>query len=203
MTTVFVAGEKSAKTVTHSYTFNMKTTVEQDVWQWITGYVEVNHKFYDYKFPPCPYARSARLKGLVDVQAYTSGSALKFIQQQVSDLLLDRKFNVRVLVFPAWLRWLKPLHWAINRLNKQLIGDDYYMQYGRAVNTASQYPELLKGSPYFIVIINYWPDVVRGVESLSKTAYYTHWPKDHFDAIVTRRQRALDQYTTRTNNEVA
>lgn len=172
----------------------MKQLVEQEVWTWITDYVEVNHKFYDYKFPPCPYAKSARLRGLVDVQAYSTGSVRKFIREQTSELVAGRQFNVRVLVFPAWYRWLKPLHWFINSLNKQLIGQQYYMQYGRAVNTESQYPGLFRGDPYFVVIINYWPDVVRGSESLQRAGYYTSWPTAHFDAIVTRRQQALDQY---------
>ena len=175
-------------------------TVEQDIWHWITDYVEQDHKFYNYKFPPCPYARTARLKGLVDVQAYNSGSPFKFVRKQVDNLLADKKYNVRVLAFPAVYRWLKPLHWYINHLNKQLVNSDYYMQYGRAVNTQTT-TGLFKGKPYFIVIINYWPDVIRGQAALERTDYYSAWPSSHFNAIVTRRQRVLDKYVKRTNNE--
>jgi hypothetical protein len=57
----------------------MKTEIEQDIWNWITNYIEVNHEFYNYKFPPCPYARTARLKGSVDIVAYESGNIKKFI----------------------------------------------------------------------------------------------------------------------------
>jgi len=165
--------------------------VDQDIWRWITDYVEVDHKFYDYKFPPCPYARSARLQGLVDVQAYSSGSAFKFVLEQMNNLIDKPKYNVRVLALPAVYRWIKPLHWYINLLNKQLISNNYYMQYGRAVTTSSQYPGLFSGQPYFVVIINHWPDVIRGSTSLQRAGYYTHWPQSHFDAIVTRRQQAL------------
>ena len=181
---------------THLYTFNM--TVEQDIWLWITGYVEQEHKFYDYKFPPCPYARSARLKGLVDVDAYTGGNPFKFVREQALDLVADPVHRVRVLAFPPVYRWAKPLHWYINHLNKQLIGSNYYMQYGRAVTTSSQYPGLLNGEPYFVVIINYWPDVVRGAEALLRAGYYESWPTSHFDAIVTRRQQALDRHNKDT-----
>ena len=80
-------------------------------------------------------------------------------------------------------------------MNRSVITDQYYMQYGRAVNTQSQYPGVFAGQPYFIVIINHWPDVVRASDALAKTDYYSHWPQTHFDAIVTRRNRALQHIT--------
>ena len=70
-----------------------KQTIEQDVWEWIQNYIEVNHKFYNHKFPPCPYAKAARLAGLLDVSAYTSGAAIDFVYEQVDDLIANKKFN--------------------------------------------------------------------------------------------------------------
>jgi hypothetical protein len=172
----------------------MKTEIEKDLWDWITNYIEVNHKFYDYKFPPCPYAKAARLKGLVDVSAYTSGSITKFITEQTNDLIDGNKFNVRVMVFPAWMRWLYPLHWFIQRMNKRIVPKDFYAQYGKAVNTQSKYPDLSKGLPYFIVIVNKLSDVMSGHSSLVKTEYYNHWTDKHFTDVVVRRQKIFEKY---------
>lgn len=172
----------------------MKKEVEQDILNWVTEYVEVNHKFYNYKFPPCPYARAARLKGLLDIVAYESGSARDFINSQTEDLLSTQKYNTRVLVFPAKFRWYFHIHWFIRKLNIKIINKDFYAQYGRAVKTQSKYNELLKDKPYFIVIINKLSDVLDGHESLLKTDYYSAWPIKHYKDIVLRRNKFVEKY---------
>ena len=169
----------------------MKHEIEQDIWQWITEYIEVNHEFYDYKFPPCPYARGARLKGALDVVAWTAGNTRTFIDAQTHDLLQSHK-TVRVLVFPPSLRWNWLTRWHIANLNKTLVPQDYYIQYGGAVETQSRYP----GWPgeYVIVIINLISDVLQGHEALKSTAYYRNWSNAHYHNVVQRRQRVYNRY---------
>jgi hypothetical protein len=165
----------------------MKNKIEKDIWDWITNFIEVNHKFYNYKFPPCPYAKSARLKGLVNVTAYTGGSKFEFIDQQTKQFLSDNKYHVQIFVFPSYLRWFFHVRWKIHRLNKQLITKDYYAQYGWAKPTQSQYPGLFGSLPYFIVIINKLSDVLDGHNSLLTTDYYAQWGTSHYKNVVVRR----------------
>ena len=176
-----------------------KTKIEQDLWSWITDYIEVNHKFYDYKFPPCPYAKAARLKGLVNVTAWASGSATKFIKEQTDLLALEQKYNVQVLVFPARFKWYYHLRWVVSYLNKQLIPKDLYAQFGTAIKTKSQYPGMFEHGPYFIVIINKLSDVLNGHQSLSKSDYYAPWADHHYQDVVTRRQQMYERYKKRTD----
>lgn len=164
----------------------MNQQIKQDIWDWITGYIEVNNEFYDYKFPPCPYAKSARLKGLVDVSVYMSGNPYAFAKKQVADLITEKKFNVRIMAFPYWMRWLYPLHWALRKLNQRLIGNDFYIQYGKIVDVVDR--------SYFIVIVNKLSDVLAGQTLLNKTDYYKNWSTKHYQAVVTRRQEAFDKY---------
>ena len=164
----------------------MNDSAEKDIWNWITNYIEVNNEFYDYKFPPCPYAKSARLKGLVDVQAYTSGNPYTFVKNQLDDLVEHKKFNIRVMVFPYWMRWLYPLHWALQKLNKTAIANEFYIQYGRVTDQVSQ--------PYFIVIANNLPDVLAAHDTLKKTNYYNNWSDKHYNEVVIRRQHAYDKH---------
>jgi len=168
--------------------------IVQDIWNWITEFVETNHEFYNYKFPPCPYARSARLAGTVDVQAWPRGSINQFIQQQARDLVADPKLQIRVLVFPAWVRWHWLLHRWIERYNQQLIPQDYYAQYGLANGTESQYPGWFQGRPYFIVIINQLSDVLSAHSALVNTDYYSSWTAAHYHSVVERRQQAHDKH---------
>lgn len=168
-------------------TFNMLAEqVRADILGWITDFVEVNHKFYDYRFPPCPYARQARLKGLVDVHAYEH-SAWQFVQDQISDLVQHQRYNVRVLAFPYWMRWNYLLRWRISRLNHSLVQSDYYAQFGAAITTKSAYPGLFKNKPYFIVIINKVSDVITAQAALERTDYYKNWTQQHYHSVVTKR----------------
>ena len=175
-------------------TFDMKTKIEKDIWNWITDFIEVNHKFYNYKFPPCPYAKSARLKGLVNVTAYTSGSYSGFIDQEIEKFLNDKKYNVQIFIFPSYLRWFFHLRWKIHQLNKQLIPKDYYAQYGWARPTKSQYPGFFKSYPYFIVIVNKLSDVLDGHKSLLSTDYYDQWEKSHYNNVVVRRNNMFKKF---------
>jgi hypothetical protein len=165
----------------------MNITIQKDICTWITEFVEVNHKFYNYKFPPCPYAKSARLKNLVDVQAYEQ-NPITFTLDQIDNLLQHKKFNVRVLVYPYYMRWNYLLRWKIDKLNQTLIKDDYYAQYGAAISTKSQYPGLFKNKPYFIIIINKLSDVLAAQESLDKTDYYQNWTPQHYHNVVVKRK---------------
>ena len=175
------------------YTFNMrnslKTQVESDIWAWITGWVEADHKFYNYRFPPCPYARAARLSGLVDVHAYDGSSAGQWAQEQIDDLAEHKQYNVRVLAFPYWQRWNYALRRRIDSLNCSLVDSDYYAQYGAAVATSSCYPGLFKHRPYFVIIINKVSDVIAAQAALARTDYYDNWTDQHYHRVVTRRNR--------------
>lgn len=172
----------------------MKDRIAQDIWDWIKNYIEANHKFYNYQFPPCPYARSARLQGLVDVQVYKSGNSVKFAQQQIDQLIAQDRYNVLVLVFPPRFRWLPWLSRFINGANARIAQQDFYAQQGTAIGTDSQYPGFFNSGEYFIVIINRLSDVLSAHNSLLKTDYYKPWADHHYDAVVTRRQNIFEKY---------
>jgi hypothetical protein len=165
----------------------MKKQIEQDIWDWIKSYIEADHEFYNYKFPPCPYAKAARLKGLVNVTAYESGSISQFIKNNI-----ESTHNVKVLVLPPKVRWYYHIHWLLKQLNKKLIPLDRYVQYGKAATTDSRYAGL-KG-PYFIIIVNVLSDVIAGHRALSFSDYYKDWDKHHYDSVVVRRNKMIEQY---------
>jgi hypothetical protein len=173
--------------------------ITEDIWDWITGYVEVNHKFYNYQFPPCPYAKSARLKGLVDVVAYDKGPMFDFINNQTSDLVSNKKYNVRLIVFPPRYKYRFGIQQFIKKLNATLIPYDYYAQYGIALKTKSKYKGWFNTGPYFIVIVNKLSDVLDGHKSLLNTDYYKPWAEHHYNEVVVRRQQ---MYKHHQNNDI-
>lgn len=173
---------------------NISQLVENDIWSWIKDYIEVDNKFYDYKFPPCPYAKSARQKGLVTVKGYESGNIKEFIKDHVHKLVIDPNHDIIVLAMPPRARWTWGIKRLINQLNRQVIPQGYYVQYGSAVKTSSRYPGIFNSGKYFVVLVNKLGPVLEGHKSLLKTDYYKPWSKQHYAAVVTRRQKLYDKY---------
>jgi hypothetical protein len=149
--------------------------------KWIIEEIEAPHEFYDYRFPVCPFARSARLSEEVDIVVYASGGPYKFIKQQVQYLQTDKIFKIKIMAFPKRMRWYLHLHFLLDRMNCDIVGKDLYIQYG-------------KNDDAFIVIVNRLSSVLDGHRSLLKTDYYKNWSKDHYDAVVERRQKIYKKY---------
>ena len=164
----------------------MKEHIEEDIWKWITEYIEVNHEFYNNKFPPCPFARKARLNGQVGIAVWQQGTYKQFIQQELTTLL-DSDQTVRVMVFPPSFRyaWLTRHH--IKQLNRKIVYQDCYIQCGNAVDTVSRYKGF--SGNYSVAIINKLSDVLKGHEALKSTSYYDNWSKEHYHNVVEVRQQ--------------
>lgn len=167
--------------------------IKQDIYDWVVNYIEANHEFYNYKFPPCPFAKSARLKGMLDIQVWEKGSYYNFVKQYATDMKDSANFAVRILVFPHSLKYRFWMKNSIARMNEKFVTMDLYAQIGSAIKTKSQYPGLLETGPYGIVIINKLSDILNGHKSLLKTDYYNSWSKEHYDAVVSRRQEVVDK----------
>lgn len=171
--------------------------VEQDIWNWLTDYVEVNHKFYDYRFPPCPFAKAARLAGLVSMDAYDSGNVKQFITQSIDKFLCEKTHDVKIMVMPPRAKWTWGMNKFIADTNADLVPQDFYVQFGIAIKTQSRYVGFMNKGPYFIAIVNRLSNVLKGHESLLKTDYYNFWDKFHYDAVVVRRQQAVEKYKSK------
>lgn len=169
--------------------------IKQDIYDWVVNYIEANHEFYNYKFPPCPFAKSARLKGMLDIQVWEKDSYYDFVKHYANDMQNNTNFTVRILVFPHTLKYRFWMKKSIANLNTKFVSMDLYAQIGSAIKTTSKYPGLLETGPYGIVIINKLSDILSGHQSLLKTDYYKSWSKEHYDAVVTRRQEIAEKCT--------
>jgi len=172
----------------------MNDIIEKDILDWVKNYIEVPHKFYNYQFAPCPYAKGARLKNLVDIKVYNSGNIFKFIKDNSIDLITEKKLNTRIMVFPPYFKLFFFLKWYLFYLNTKFVKQDYYIQFGSATTTKSKYTGLFIGKPYRIIIINKLSDVIDASKILEKNSYYNNWNKKHYDTVVTRREKFFKKY---------
>lgn len=175
------------------HTMSIQDEIEQDLWAWIRDFVTVANEFYDYKFPPCPYARGALLGETVDVAAWQSGDLRRFIRDQAIGLRDAPKLTTRVMAFPPRTQWAWGLSEYVETLNAELIPDDVFLNTGVAKTTSSRYPGSA-GSPYFIVVANSLRPVLKGADSLRRTDYYKDWPRSHYEIVVERRARLAQRY---------
>jgi hypothetical protein len=169
--------------------------IKQDIYDWVVDYIEANHEFYNYKFPPCPFAKSARLKGMMDIQVWEKGSYKKFIEHHATDMHNNTNYTVRILVFPHSLKYRFWMKKSVAKLNAEIVDLDLYAQIGSAIKTTSKYPGILEKGPYGIVIINRLSDILNGHQSLLRTDYYKSWSQEHYVAVVARRQEIADKCT--------
>ena len=169
--------------------------IKQDIYDWVVDYIEANHEFYNYKFPPCPFAKSARLKGMMDIQVWQKDSYKQFIEHYANDMHNNTNFTVRILVFPHSLKYRFWMKNNVAKLNAKISSLDLYAQIGSAIKTTSKYPGILEKGPYGIVIINRLSDILNGHQSLLRTDYYKSWSQEHYVAVVARRQEIADKCT--------
>jgi hypothetical protein len=168
--------------------------IEQDIWSWINNFITVANEFYNYKFPPCPFARQAVLANTVDVQVWRSGNVRDFIKEQSIGLRDSPALTTRVIVFSPRTRYRWGINDYVEQLNAEMIADNVFLNTGVTKTTTSRYPGSSSKEPYFIVIANSLDAVMAGSKSLLKTDYYANWPAEHFEHVVERRARMAKKY---------
>ena len=67
--------------------------ISNNIESWTVNFVEASNEFYGGKFPVCPYARQARIKGETTYAIYPGGNLKQFIQHSVDQLLADDKLK--------------------------------------------------------------------------------------------------------------
>ena len=168
--------------------------VEQDIWAWIDDFVTAKNEFYDYKFPPCPFARQAVLSKTVDVQVWQTGGIREFIKDNAIQMRDFRSLTTRVMAFPPKTRFAWRIGDYVESLNAEMISSNVFLNPGVAKTTKSRYPQSASAEPYFIVIANSLDAVLSGAQSLMSTDYYKNWPAAHYAHVVERRARMARQY---------
>jgi len=168
--------------------------VEQDIWAWIHDFVTTANEFYDYKFPPCPFARQAVLSKKVDVQVWQTGNVREFIRDNAVKMRESPSLTTLVMAFPSKTRFQWGINEYVEELNAKMISSNVFLNTGVAKTTKSKYPGSPSREPYFIVIANSLDAVMSGAEALSKTDYYKNWPAAHYALVVERRARMAKQY---------
>lgn len=174
------------------YTNNVLEKIKIDIKSWTIDFVEASNEFYGGKFPVCPYARQARIKGETTYAIYPGGNLKQFIQNSVNLLLEDKEFKQMLIVMPPSSKWVFGIDRLILDINKRIIPLNYFAMKGNAIGTTSSYPGI--GGEYQLIGLNTLDKVFEGVEHLKKKGYYKNWSKKHYNDIVVKREEMYSKY---------
>jgi hypothetical protein len=160
------------------------TQVTQDILHWSETFVEVPHPALG-NFPPCPFARKARLSGTVRVVV---GSDPYFDLRNCSR---DGLGTAEVVIYaydPA--EWdYATFHSSLEQANSEfLLANDLLVLEDHPAD-----PEIVNGismnqGTYALVLVQNLTDLNVKAQHMASKGFYTTWPEDYLKALFRHRQ---------------
>ena len=158
--------------------------VKQDIEQWIMNFVEVPHPALG-GFPPCPYARSARLKQSYEVYL---GSDPYF------DLKARAKYGMgnREVVVYAY----DPAEWPHDLFASSLDQANQEFLLAADILVLEDHPadvEIVNGicmnqGTYALALVQSLSDLDNKAQLMASKGFYDSWPEDYLTALFQHRE---------------
>ena len=159
-------------------------TVKQDIEQWIMNFVEVPHPNLG-GWPPCPYARSARLRKSFDVRL---GQDPYFDLKNISRWGLGT-WEVIIMVYDPEQWSHEQLSVSIDHANREwLLHSDII-----ALEDHPADPEIVNGvkmnqGTYALALVQSLSDLNNRARAMAARGFYHAWPEDYLQQLFQHRQ---------------
>lgn len=176
----------------------LEEQIHADIWSWLKAFVSAKNSFYNGKFAPCPYARTAMLQAQVDVTVYSSGNVFDYIRARSLELRDTERLSTRVMAFAPRHQGRWGMTEFVETLNAELIADNIFLNTGVTKTMPSRHPGAAEGALYFIVVANRLDAVLAGADALKRTVFYRDWPAEQYNLVVVRRELMAGKYGART-----
>ena len=160
------------------------TTVKQDIESWIINFVEVPHPALG-GWPPCPYAKKARLERDFDVRI---GMDPYF---DLVNLARDGLGNKSVVIFAY-----DPVEWNYNQFSFSLksANENYLLSQDiLALEDHPADPEIVNGismnqGTYAMAMCQSVSDLNQKASHMASKGFYNTWPKEYLTTLFQHRQ---------------
>ena len=158
--------------------------VKKDIEQWIVNFVEVPHPALG-NFPPCPYARSSRLKNSYDVFIGTD---------PYYDLKNRAKYgmgNKEVIIYVY-----DPKEWPHDLFSSSLEQANQDFLLAADLLTLEDHPadvEIVNGvcmnqGTYALALVQSLSDLNNRARAMARRGFYDSWPEDYLTALFQHRE---------------
>lgn len=159
-------------------------SVQQDIESWIKTFVEVAHPALG-NWPPCPYARNARLNREYEVRIGTS-LMLDLIQLATAGLG-DKK--VVILAYDPNHYAYSQFHDTIDRANQEFLLDHDLI----ALEDHPADPEIVNGvcmnqGTYALALVQSLSDLNDKARLIARQGFYDTWPEDYLKVLFEHRE---------------
>jgi hypothetical protein len=153
--------------------------------QWMIEFVEANNTKLS-NWPPCPYARAARLSGLIEVKIATVSEFLQVIRES-TEMLASKE--VVVVCFDHETISPEHLQEFVQSINRTLMPDDYVI-----LEDHPHKPEYINGVKMNfghcgLLLIQRLSKLNNAADRLRAQGYYNTWESTALDDVVSWRYK--------------
>ena len=154
---------------------------KQDITTWITDFVEKPNALLN-GWPPCPYARRARLENKVDIrQGIDVAEDLEVVDMQ--------QFDVIALVY-------EPDHYDSVSFNRTVDLANQYTLASRGLIALADHPEdkeevlgvSMNQGTWAIVFVQNLDKLNSHARMLAKQGFYQDWPEEYLKTLFSNRE---------------
>lgn len=158
--------------------------IKQDIEHWLKTFVEVPHPSLG-GWPPCPYARAARLRQSYEVLA---GNDPYFDLKNRSRWGLGNR-EVVIYVYD-------PLDWSSTMLNASIesANTEYLLRNDLiALADHPNDPEIVNGvcmnqGTWALALVQQLSDLNQRAQSIARQGFYHNWPEEYLQDLFSHRQ---------------
>jgi hypothetical protein len=159
-------------------------SIKQHLDDWIKNFVEIPHPALG-NWPPCPYARKARLDQDYDVRL---GLAPIHDLIQLSCRGLEGK-SVVIFVYDPVLILHEELSHAVDTINQKFLLEKNLI----ALEDHPDDPEVVNGvsmnqGSYALALIQSLSDLDQKARAIAQQAFYDNWPEEYLTQLFHNRQ---------------
>lgn len=154
----------------------------RDVLDWIQDFVEAPNSALE-GWPPCPFARAARLANMIDIRAGTAP------ESDLQALHATEPFEVIVLVYDASTIDAAEFDLCVDRINGDTLA-------ARDLIALADHPrdaETVRGvvmnqGNWALVLVQRLSRLDSAAQQLAQQGYYTGWPEDYLRTLFRHRR---------------
>lgn len=161
--------------------------VRRDILDWVENFVEQNNEKLS-GWPPCPFARKARLENKLDVRLGTDIEADLF---SVNDEW-DDQFDVVIFAYDTEKYSVEQTQEIVERINSDLLMPNDLL----CLEDHPKDPEEVNGvkmnqGQYLLLLCQRFSKVNDASSDLKAQGYYSLWTKDYYDRVVGWREQSV------------
>jgi len=158
--------------------------VKQDIEQWIVNFIEVPHPALG-GFPPCPYARSARLKNSYDV--FIGSDPYYDLKNRARYGLGNKEVIIYVYNPVEWSRELFAS--SLEQANQEfLLAADLLALEDHPADVEMVNGVCMNQGTYALALVQSLSDLNTKAILMANKGFYNSWPEDYLQSLFAHRQ---------------